>query len=177
VIKYILLIMLAVTSVSFAAIYTSTDKNGNIFYSDTPSRNATVISAPTTNHYQREPTQPTTTETTASSLVKETTAKEAPPTYTTFAISSPTDQQTFQNQRDIPITIHIEPELGPTDKIRLLLDGAPYGTAENKTTISLFQVDRGMHQISAQLLDKNQTVIKQTPAITIYIQYASVLRP
>lgn len=166
-IKFLLFIVL-ITSliIGYATVYMSIDKNGNVSYSDTPSRNANVVNAPETSRFQPKPLP--------SPDASVQTTEPNKNNYTAFAISDPIDQQTFQNQRDIPVSFVVTPNLQATDKIQLYLDNKPYGPAKTATNFLLLQLDRGSHQIYAELLDSNQTVLLKTNSITIFVHYAAV---
>lgn len=171
--KYLVMLMLLlITLPCYSDVYTETDSQGNITYSDSPSTNSKKIemqetSAPppvTTNI----PNKPTITSPTPTS--EESTNADEP--YTKFLIKSPTDQQTFQNEREIPVEIVITPDLKKGDKIQLFVDGIPHGEASSSTVLTAKQLDRGMHVISAILYDKTNKILKNTKGVVIYVQYA-----
>lgn len=172
--KYSWVILLCLyTTVTFSAgaVYTQTDENGNVTYSDMPLKNSQLVVIPEVNTTaSQQPPKKTMTNT--PSTPSPSSSGETKITYTTFTMTSPIDQQTFQNQRAIPVEIKIEPALQTGDKIQLYVDGKPYGTAMESTTLTTQQLERGSHTISAALIDRAQTVLKQTGTATIYVQYA-----
>jgi hypothetical protein len=175
--KYLLFLGLVITSlICSAAIYMQIDENGNTSYSDTPTANSKQVHIPSSVIKSTTPKNIFTDN----NAVKENNDKktavvaETHLPYKKFIISSPADQYTFQNQRDIAVEISIEPELQAGDKIILYLDGNSYGPAVATTRFSLLQLERGTHQISAALLDAKQTVLNNTGPITIYIHYAHI---
>ncbi|OGT50950.1 MAG: hypothetical protein A3F17_08165 [Gammaproteobacteria bacterium RIFCSPHIGHO2_12_FULL_41_15] len=95
-------------------------------------------------------------------------------TYTTFALTAPEEQQTFQNQRTIPVVLTVDPALRTGDKIQLLVDGEPYGDPQAQTGLTLQNLPRGTHAIQATLLDKTGQPIKTSNAATIYVHYANI---
>src|SRR5438128_9643685 len=110
VMKHLLSITLFLFSLScFAAVYMQTDKNGTVTYSDTPEKNAKPITLPNSNNISVPPKSaaaivdsqaPVSPSATGSSVQASNTK-----TYTTFMMTEPTDQETFQNQRDIPVKL------------------------------------------------------------------------
>jgi hypothetical protein len=171
---YLFCLLLCFSLTSYATIYEETDKNGDITFTDVPTGsaakkvdiangNVTQLPAPT------PPPDITNNPATATSAKAGATGA-----YSTFLITSPTDQFTFQNQRDIPVEVKLDPELKKGDTIRLFVDGAPVGSPFNNTHLSIKQLDRGTHKIYAVLLDENQSQLKQSNAVTIYVHYASV---
>jgi hypothetical protein len=173
--KYRLItILMLIASLNHAAtVYQQTDDNNNTTYSDTPAKNAKVIEIPQENSISSIPktilTKPTSG--TSTKISEEPAAEERKP-YTSFKITDPYDNQTFQNQRQIPVQVTIEPELQKGDTVQLYLDGNPNGQAVEGSALQLKQVDRGTHTISAVIFDKNKTIVRSTNTITVYIQYA-----
>lgn len=162
----LLIILLCFTSLCYSnVVYEQKDANGNISYTDKPTSN-------TANAIPVETSTPTisTSSTTQSAPTKPEVEERKP--YTTFAILIPQDQTTFQNQREIPVQIKIEPKLQLGDVIQLIVDGTPYGKPVEGTTLLLNQLDRGSHTVAAMILSKKNEVFNKTAVITIYVQYA-----
>ncbi|MGL4957377.1 MAG: hypothetical protein ACRC49_00035, partial [Plesiomonas sp.] len=94
---------------------------------------------------------------------------------TQIAILSPIDEQTVRNNSgDIDVTVMVVPKLTESQTVQLLLDGNPSGSPTRSIQQQLKNIDRGSHQVSAQLLDKGQ-VVATAPAVTVYLHRASVL--
>lgn len=171
------LCLLLFSFVCFAAIYMQTDKEGNLIYSDVPEDHATAITLPNTENNISVPKTSTSNSESASSPAPAEALQKggAHKNYTTFIITDPTDQKTFQNQRDIPITIKIDPPLQEGDKVQLYVDGIPAGQpSTDLTQLAVHQVDRGEHQISATLLDAADHVLSKTDNLTIFIHYSAI---
>lgn len=173
---FILLLFLIFSSFSHAQVYLQFDKNGNPVYSDIPLSSTArkilpknkEIPTQTIETIEIKPPKPTNENLTpVISGVQKLPYKE-------FLIQSPKDQETIQNQPIIPVIFTVEPELQLGDKIQLFFDGKPWGQPEATTQFQLVNVDRGIHQLSADLLDKQQKILNQTPNITIYVHHASV---
>lgn len=181
--KYLLLAGLCVFSINCLAddVYVSTDKNGNMTYSDIPFKGAKKIDLPPLNQTSQEAPPPkksdmpaTGTVTTTSSTAAETETESGKKPYTEFLINSPLDKQTIPNQPEIPVAILISPDLQPGDKIQLYFDGQRVGEPAAKTGFTLDHPDRGTHQLYATLINSDHAVIKQTQTITIYIRYSAL---
>ncbi len=182
--KYLAAIILFFLScVCFAAIYLQTDPEGNVVYSDTPGENATTIVLPNGENNISIPKTPASSSTAPANSGPAMTASgpEAAPTggphkaYTTFLITDPSDQATFQNQRDIPVTIKMDPPLQEGDKVQLYVDGLPSGPASGDLTqLAIHQVDRGQHQLSAAILDAEDHVLNKTDNLTFFIHYSAI---
>jgi hypothetical protein len=177
--RYFLLIgFLLISLTCGAAIYMQKDANGGISYSDMPTGNSTRIDlppAPVTTFAPATGPAPTKSKKgNTPAAADESTDSDQHAEYTAFFISSPSEQQTFQNQRDIGVDISITPKLQKGDLIQLSVDGNNVGEAAATTHFQVNQLPRGTHQISATLLDANKSVLKQTPAINFFVHYAAV---
>lgn len=160
--KYFYFILLVLSQCCFADVYQQVDQNGNTTYSDSPMGNSKIINDNGNN------TSTVETSKNASLIVLENIRKP----YTQLSITSPTDQQTFQNERDIIVQVKVEPDLQKDDKLQLYVDGAPYGDALSSTQLPLTQLDRGEHTIKVVIIGQNKAILKSSATITVYIQYA-----
>ncbi|MES2217503.1 MAG: DUF4124 domain-containing protein [Pseudomonadota bacterium] len=180
--RYLLLVSFLLLSLTcVAAIYMQKDAKGNISYSDIPTTDATRVDLPppTTTSFST-PAAPAAGKAAATSGkagkvgVTPTETTDARQTYTAFSISSPTEQQTFQNQRDIAVQFNLAPSLQKGDSIQLFVDGSKVGEPAATTQFQVNQLPRGTHQVSANLLDSNKAVLKQAASVTFFVHYAAV---
>jgi hypothetical protein len=174
--KIFLMLMIWVSSscISFADIYQQTDVDGNVTYSDVNTGQNADISSTIKNTNTVSSPKPSTPQPATTSATAE--AVAVPPVdkpHTIFEIESPKNEETLYNQPTISVEIKIEPTLQEGETIQLLLDGKPMGPAQPTTHFALTYVDRGTHQLSAQLFKKNQ-MIKQTGTITIYVHKTNI---
>lgn len=183
----VLLILLAVVSVSKAAVYSYTDQQGNVIFTDIPhGQNSKVvtITEPIGIHSSVTAGQPSPNDNQKMMQHIEQVGQMAPkavnaerPVYQTFLIISPSDKTTLQNPETIPVMVKTQPELFKTDKIQLLLDNKITGEAVHGTNLTLPRVERGEHRVAAIILDKDQRVMKQSNVITIFVQRANLNSP
>lgn len=182
--KYLLALILILLSFGcLAAVYMKTDSQGNVTYSDTADDHGQPITIPKAENQisvqNQNPSAPSQNNASASTPSNPETAtgqaQTAHKNYTTFLIVSPTDQQTFQNQRDIPVMIKIDPPLQTGDTVQLYVDGIPAGDpSTDLSQLTVHQVDRGQHQITAALLDQANHVLSKTDNITVFIHYSAI---
>ena len=172
-------ILLFLISLTYGAIYMQKDANNNISYSDTPSDNAMSIDVPnvsssisTSNAGNNENKNESSSE-----------AEVPPPqadqpgklVYTDLRLLSPKDQETFQNQASIPVKLKITPKLQASDTIQLVVDGNLWGNPSTSMEITLTNLPRGTHTISAVLMNDQQKIIITSNMVTIFNHKASVL--
>lgn len=180
--KYILLIILFFNLFSFnatAEIYRSVDSKGNVTYSDQPNITASKVTLPAANIVITPVKAPKTTNT---SNAAATATEEKRENYTTFVISSPSDQATFQNAESVPISVDIKPALQKGDTLNFYWDGKSVSSNGTNTAITVPKVSnnteiitRGSHTIYAEIASADGAVIATTPSITIFTHYASTL--
>jgi len=94
---------------------------------------------------------------------------------TQIAISSPASGDTVHdNEGNVAVTV-VAQGAGEGHTIRLLLDGAPYGSNQRVPWFRLENIDRGEHTLQAQLINEDNRVIAESRPVTFYMWRASAL--
>jgi hypothetical protein len=164
------ILLLIFMAAARAEIYKSIDADGEVIYSDQPSRGAERVSMPTLPTYT-PPRSPGVVGRTASAVAE-------PQHYESFSLTSPVNEATIRNNLG---TVEIEASLTPSlmtelgHGIQFYLDGVAYGAVTNRTTMTLGNVDRGTHQLSARVMDASGKVLLATTEITVFVKRASKL--
>lgn len=158
--RTLLLCLLFITQAASAQVYTYIDAEGNRVFTDKPrSSNAERVMLAPSNSAQMSQPQPT--------------VRMAPPP----AVSKPTvhyqllrilvpepDASIHNGSGDMIVTLNSEPGLLPGHSYRLLLDGEPQGETSRSPVFSLQHVDRGTHQLVAEIIDSAGLIVERTPA-------------
>lgn len=84
-----------------------------------------------------------------------------------IAIISPKNNQTLQNERHISVHVAVYPKLKPGDKVTIYVDKKPNVSASS-TVLKIFILDRGKHQIDAELIRANRQ-IAHSQSIKIFL--------
>ncbi|WP_305464357.1 DUF4124 domain-containing protein [Photobacterium leiognathi] len=168
----ITLIWTAASSAQASTIYSWTDENGVVHFTDqpqTPDATAYPLSV-TEVSGNIEQTADTIAAQTADVAVVEEPAK----TITTVSLVSPMHEQTIRNNEGI-INIHAvtNSKLNNQTQAQLVLDGVVKGDPQTELTWTLDNVDRGSHQLQIQLV-KGGKVIASSDSITVYLHRATV---
>ena len=125
-------------------IYKSVDENGNIIFTDKPSEDAEEIKIKeleTIKNPNPGKFKPTT---------KQATETEA---YKSFTVTNPKAGEAVRsNIGNVNISLSIEPALQRSHTIEILMDGKKVGSG---SSVSLQNVDRGSHSITASVIDGN----------------------
>lgn len=158
--RTLLLCLLFITQAASAQVYTYIDAEGNRVFTDKPrSSNAERVMLAPSNSAQMSQPQPT--------------VRMAPPP----AVSKPTvhyqllrilvpepDASIHNGSGDMIVTLNSEPGLLPGHSYRLLLNGEPQGETSRSPVFSLQHVDRGTHQLVAEIIDSAGLIVERTPA-------------
>ncbi|WP_318424060.1 DUF4124 domain-containing protein [Photobacterium leiognathi] len=166
------LIWTVASSAQASTIYSWTDENGVVHFTDQPQ-------TPDATAYPLSVTEVSgNIEQTADTIAAQTTdvavVEEPAKTITTVSLVSPMHEQTIRNNEGI-INIHAvtNSKLNNQTQAQLVLDGVVKGDPQTELTWTLDNVDRGSHQLQIQLV-KGGKVIASSDSITVYLHRATV---
>lgn len=169
--RYILLTLLLTCGIASAEVYKTTNPDGSTSYSDTPSEGAEAITPP-------ELTPTPAVKYPKKKPVEAKNDKEKAVPYKSFNISSPSNDAIIRdNNGNISITLSLEPGLQTNFKhsINILLDGKIYKSGITSLSFNFKNIDRGMHQISATVVDSKNKMLKSAPSVIIHLKRHSKL--
>jgi hypothetical protein len=138
-------------------VYKSQDDSGKTIYSDQPTPNSKKIILPKSREAQPpEPIAP----------ISDMPILLSTPTYTDQASSKvshynmvmlqPTADMVFTHEtEDINITLFLEPELHPNDRIQLKSNGKPLGGFQESTSFAIPRLNRGQYDLQAFVISKS----------------------
>ncbi|WP_419238161.1 DUF4124 domain-containing protein [Photobacterium leiognathi subsp. mandapamensis] len=166
------LIWTTASSAQASTIYSWTDENGVVHFTDQPQ-------TPDATAYPLSVTEVSgNIEQTADTIAAQNTdvavVEEPAKTITTVSLVSPMHEQTIRNNEGI-INIHAvtNSKLNNQTQAQLVLDGVVKGEPQTELTWTLDNVDRGSHQLQIQLV-KGGKVIASSDSITVYLHRATV---
>ncbi len=172
--QYLFLLLFLATSAS-AAVYRTVDADGNVVFSDVEedaSEQVTIDIAPSYS----PPTIPDVeldSEDKRSDDLNLTT-----PNYL-ISITSPLQNETFQNPENIAVTAEINPKLSElrADKLLFKLDGKPVGASQTPLNTVLSGVERGSHILVVSVVDKSGKVLKTSKSVLFHVHRHSIAHP
>ena len=172
------IVLLSAVSLSTnAEVYKKIDENGNVSFTDVPAttdQKAIQIDQPMT--YESKPITPTTSRSAEGSEGSETTEMSQPQIkYETLSIITPTNDQNLRdNGGNVAVSLSSQPGLdtAANHQYILYLDGKKVSESQSSTT-SLPNTDRGTHTLSAEIVDKDQTILIKSDSITFHLQRVS----
>lgn len=153
-----------------AQIYKYTDANGNTVFTNQPpeGQSSETVELPPTNTVQPQaPVVP------APSTEPET---SGPPYQVLELTNIPDDEALRANNGTFSVVVRIEPRLMPGHRLRLLLDGQPYGQPSNVPRLQVVNADRGEHSLAVEVLSGERQVQQSAP-VTFTVQRISLNSP
>jgi hypothetical protein len=170
--KRILILLFLFACQAHAEIYKSINADGEVVYSDTPTKGAEKVKMPALPTYTPPPLP-------ASSYSPAET-QEKKDFYETFAFVSPVNDETVRNNLGI---LNIEAKLTPAlqgrlgHRVQFYLNGEPYGKPVGKTSMTISNLDRGEYTLSAAVLDSGGTALITTADVVVHMKRHSILNP
>ncbi len=164
------LLLVQPLTVSAAAIYKSTDKNGNLVFSDQPVGDATEVSLDPVQTYQQKSTAASAPKPASPTEQKSKKANE----YTAVAIASPANNSTFWiGTGPIAVTATLTPSLQTGDEAVLLYDGvaqSPITGPAASLNFSITDYTPGKHSIAVEIYQtgKEKKVLKTSNSVSFY---------
>lgn len=147
-------------------VYKGKDDNGKPIYSDKPFAGSEQIEVTAPQTYSPAPI---TTPLDPPTVVKKVNYS--------VSIVAPQPEETFTTDiNSIEVKVSVTPALQTGDKIQLLLNGQPYGTASEATTFTLQSLFRGAYRVQAQVYtaqNPNQPAA-QSNEVTFYQKRAMI---
>jgi Domain of unknown function (DUF4124) len=140
-----------------AEVFTYIDAQGNRVYTDQPRGNAKRVPIASSNRMSATPTI-------AAPISKTRNATPQPPFhYDMLRVLVPEPDATIRSSAgELIVSITSEPGLQEGHRYRLLLDGQPTGEPGLSPVFPLSNIDRGSHNLSAEILDADGRTVERT---------------
>ncbi|MDG9976818.1 DUF4124 domain-containing protein [Ectopseudomonas mendocina] len=168
--RVLLLCLLFITPVASAQVYTYIDAEGNRVFTDKPrSSNAERVMLAPSNNVELSQPAPTVRMAPAPAVSKPTVH------YQVLRILVPEPDASIHNgSGEMIVTLSSEPGLLPGHNYRLLLNGQQQGESSRSPVFSLQHIDRGTHQLAAEILDSAGLIVERTPAQPFHMHRMSL---
>lgn len=132
-----------------AQVYRSVDKDGNVSFSDQPSKGAVQV------HVKKLETVKSLADVPASNQSAKPPVRPKPQGYSDIEITSPKNDQAIRdNAGNLNVAISLSPALKSGDKLVLYMDGKEEASGQSPI-FSLKNIDRGTHQLRVAVVDAN----------------------
>lgn len=155
--KGVVLILCLLALPASAEVFTYIDAQGNRVYTDQPRGNAKRVPIASSNRMSATPTI-------AAPISKTRNATPQPPFhYDMLRVLVPEPDATIRSSAgELIVSITSEPGLQEGHRYRLLLDGQPTGEPGLSPVFPLSNIDRGSHNLSAEILDADGRTVERT---------------
>ncbi|WP_220803901.1 DUF4124 domain-containing protein [Pseudomonas sp. NCCP-436] len=165
----LLCILLALACGATAQVYTYIDAEGNRVFTDKPtSQNAERVILAPSNSVQLN-AQPPTPRTSPPAVGKPAVH------YQLLRILLPEPDASVHNgSGDMIVTLTSEPSLLPGHSFRVLINGEPQGAPSRSPVFALQHIDRGTHQLAAEIIDSAGLIVERTPAQPFHMHRMSL---
>ena len=162
-INRLVVLLLLVPFAVCAQVYKWTDKDGNVHYSDTPQKNTDKpLDLPESMIYKAPPKP----------RIDLSKPKKREPykAYKTFKISSPQNDGTVRSAPgNMVVSLQISPSLMSGHEAVVMIDGKQVGKSKS-ASVSVSNVDRGTHSLSAKIVDAGGKTVASASAITFHMK-------
>ena len=164
----LVLICLVLAGQLQAQVYRSVDKDGNVTFSDQPSKDAVQVQVKELETVKSladvpAPDQPRTP------------AQPQPQGYTDIKISSPENDLAIRdNAGDLNVTVSLTPALKSGDKLVLYLDGKEQSSGQSPV-FNLKNIDRGTHELRVAVLDADGHQLIDSKSVSFHMLRYSVI--
>ncbi|WP_081869670.1 DUF4124 domain-containing protein [Endozoicomonas numazuensis] len=150
-------------------IYKTVDNNGNVTFTDSPGANkkAEPVELPPITSIPSSPTS-------SQPAVKQLDDQKGD-IYPTFTITEPANDSTVRDNGNFTVNVSLKPRLTVGHTLSLSVDGVQQGKPQRNTQFKLQNIDRGTHQLSVAILNRNGKTLKTTRS-TVHVQ-RTVVRP
>ena len=155
-----------------AQVYTYVDDEGNRVFTDKPrNSNAQRITLAPSNEMQRH--TPTVKLSPPSTAVAPVTKRAVD--YQVLRIVLPEPDATVRHGAgEMIVTLSSEPGLLDGHRYRLILNGKPVSEPSTSPVFVLNHIDRGTHQLAAEILDSAGLIVERTPAQPFHMHRMSL---
>lgn len=159
----LLLVLLLIPFAVGAQIYKWKDKDGKVHYSDQPQKNTDKpIDLPESMIYKAPPKP-------RINLDKPK-KREPYKAYQTFKIASPQNDGTVRSAPgNMTVSLQVSPGLKSGHELVVMIDGKQVAKGKS-TSISVSNVDRGTHSLSAKIIDASGKTVVSAGGVTFHMK-------
>ena len=151
-----------------AGVYKTTDADGNIIFTDTPTQGATPVEIKQTN---------TTPAVKVPARTKEMKPQLPDSIYQSLSITSPRNGHHIVNGLvAFNVNLQVEPQLRQGDSIVLLINGTQHSTGQSLSR-QVASIQRGEHSLAAKVVDAKGKTLISSAAVNITAQRPSIIKP
>lgn len=169
-------ILLSVSLPSFSeekVLYKKIDKNGRVTFTDKPVPGSKKVVINTNKNVMTMPKPKPKAKSVESG--EDVVADKA---YEVLAIEQPSNDEAIRaNDGNLYVVVALSPHLARKHSMRLLMNGAAAGSDQKVPYFSLSNIDRGTHQLTAQIIDdETGEVLQSSESLSFHLLRTSRLQ-
>lgn len=167
----LLALLLASPGVAADSIYRTTDKEGNVVFTDAPpatSGTAEPVGLQRTNTVKPPPDRP------ADNVASDAPSEQQPPPYTVTIINPDNETSIPMGPGNFTVNARITPALKKYESLQLFLNGEPWGVPQASLIWDLTNVFRGAHDITIGVLNRDGETLATSPPVRVYVHRPSI---
>ncbi|MBI3562853.1 MAG: DUF4124 domain-containing protein [Gammaproteobacteria bacterium] len=153
-------------------VYKSTGPNGEVIYSDQPDKHSQEIEVPSsdTNTFPATSVPPFTPYEASRPRGEMETRRFS---YEELKITKPSNEETlWVDSGDVTLQASVKPGLNSGHSLYFVIDDK--AIAANGTSLTVPNLDRGSHTVSAEIRDAQSSVIETSPPVIFYLRRPTI---
>lgn len=163
---FLLTCLVMVCTMAQATVYKWVDENGNVHYSDEPTKNAEVVELKENTHNKIIIPRAI-----SSSSASDNQGEDA--IEYKVSITSPSEEDTIRdNDGKISISARITPEAPKSALYTLYMDGNKIGDAQRSSIFQLEDINRGEHRFVVKMITQVGKVLASSSPRTVFLHRA-----
>jgi hypothetical protein len=174
--RYLALALLLIAPFLAAdSIYRTTDKEGNVVFTDAPSADSGTAEPVGLQRTNTTPPPPDRPDLERDEDSADAGAEETPYSVT---ITSPANETSFpMGPGNFTVSVRIQPALRKYESLQLFLDGEPRGGPQASMIWDLTNVFRGAHDITVGVVNRDGETLATSPPVRVYVHRPSINFP
>jgi hypothetical protein len=153
---------------SHADVYKWVDGEGNVHFSDTPHLGAEKLTIADTSIDSSS--APPSSQSSTPDKLSPARSSTHQSSYTKVAIAQPDNEATIRNnQGAFAVSVEVEPDLLPGDKVQLIVDDVPRGEPQTSLLFQLSDILRGSHTIAVRVINADGMTVETSQSITVFM--------
>ena len=171
--KLLLMLVLLPFAAAAAQGYKIVHPDGSVEFTDQPVKNAEEINLPDAQGYESLSNGATSAQGKSAPTATPDTGDD----YAQFTIASPQAEETiFNTGGSVSVALSVSPPLKEGHQVVITLDGKEAAKGQS-SSLTLSEVERGAHQLSASLVNSAGLTLRQASPVTFYVFQQSLLNP
>ena len=154
------------------SIYRTTDKEGNVVFTDAPSADGGSAEAVGLQRTNTAPPPPDRPDLDPAGPSADSGKQEA--AYTVTITSPPNETSIPMGPGNFSVSVRIHPALKKYESLQLYVDGEPRGEPQASVIWDLTNVFRGAHDITVGVLDHDGETLATSAPVRVYVHRPSV---